>query len=163
MIEFWQTVCCVRSVGRWRCESRYRASKSRNAHARYWHILTSSSFSVSPIVDDFCVRHSRSFDEFWRVENSTCQKLRGQNCTCTCTCNCTCTCICICDCICDCTCTCTCICTCIRRFFFFFRRRVILKQQFTIEKGYYAPVYNTPYSEPDGLRVSIIANSSSTA
>ena len=48
-------------------------------------------------------------------------------------------------------------------FFFFFRRRVILKQQFTIEKGYYAPVYNTPYSEPDGLRVSIIANSSSTA
>jgi hypothetical protein len=25
-----------------------------------------------------------------------------------------------------------------------------LKQQFTIEKGYYAPVYNIPYSEPDG-------------
>ena len=44
-----------------------------------------------------------------------------------------------------------------------FKRRVILKQQFTIEKGYYDPVYNTPYSEPDGLRVSIIANSSSTA
>jgi hypothetical protein len=51
--------------------------------------------------------------------------------------------------------------TCIRRVFF--KRRVILKQQFTIEKGYYAPVYNTPYSEPDGLRVSIIAHSSSTA
>ena len=44
-----------------------------------------------------------------------------------------------------------------------FKRRVFLKQQFTIEKGYYDPVYNTPYSEPDGLRVSIIANSSSTA
>ena len=44
-----------------------------------------------------------------------------------------------------------------------FKRRVVLKQQFTIEKGYYDPVYNTPYSEPDGLRVSIIANSSSTA
>ena len=35
-----------------------------------------------------------------------------------------------------------------------FKRRVILKQQFTIGKGYYDPVYNT--------RVSIIANSSST-
>ena len=44
-----------------------------------------------------------------------------------------------------------------------FKRRVILKQQFTIEKGYYDPVYNTPYSEPDGLRVSIIAQCSSTA
>ena len=46
-----------------------------------------------------------------------------------------------------------------------FKKRVSLKQQFTIEKGYqiYAPVYNTPYSEPDGLRVSIIAHSSSTA
>ena len=44
-----------------------------------------------------------------------------------------------------------------------FKRRVFLKQQFTIEKGYYDPVYNTPYSEPDGLRVSIIAHSSSTA
>ena len=44
-----------------------------------------------------------------------------------------------------------------------FKRRVILKQQFTIEKGYYDPVYNTPYSEPDGLRVSIIALCSSTA
>ena len=32
-----------------------------------------------------------------------------------------------------------------------FKRRVVLKQQFTIEKGYYVPVYNTPYSEPDGL------------
>ena len=43
----------------------------------------------------------------------------------------------------------------------FFKRRVILKQQFTIEKGYYAPVYNTPNSEPGGLRVhvSIIAPS----
>ena len=41
-----------------------------------------------------------------------------------------------------------------------FKRRVVLKQQFTIEKGYYAPVYNTPYSEPDGLRVSITAHSS---
>jgi hypothetical protein len=48
----------------------------------------------------------------------------------------------------------------------FFQRRVIFKkQQFTFEKGYYAPVHNTstPYSEPDRLRVSIIANSSSTA
>ena len=44
-----------------------------------------------------------------------------------------------------------------------FKRRLILKQQFTIEKGYYDPVYNTPYSEPDGLRVSIIALCSSTA
>ena len=34
-----------------------------------------------------------------------------------------------------------------------FKRRVFLKQQFTIEKGYYDPVYNTPCSEPDGLRV----------
>ena len=32
-----------------------------------------------------------------------------------------------------------------------FKRRVILKQQFNIEKGYYDPVYNTPYSEPDGF------------
>ena len=44
-----------------------------------------------------------------------------------------------------------------------FKRRVVLKQQFTIEKGYYDPIYNTPYSEPDGLRVYIIAYSSSTA
>jgi hypothetical protein len=33
----------------------------------------------------------------------------------------------------------------------YFKRRVILKQQFTIEKGYYDPLYNTPYSEPDGV------------
>ena len=45
----------------------------------------------------------------------------------------------------------------------YFKRQVILKQQFTIEKGYYVPVYNTPYSEPDGMRVSIIAHSSLTA
>jgi hypothetical protein len=38
----------------------------------------------------------------------------------------------------------------------YFKRRVILKQQFTIEKGYYDPLYNTPYSEPDGLRISVI-------
>ena len=40
----------------------------------------------------------------------------------------------------------------------YFKRQFILKQQFTIEKGYYDPVYNTPYSELDGLRVSIIAH-----
>ena len=45
----------------------------------------------------------------------------------------------------------------------YFKRQVILKQQFTIEKGYYDPLYNTPYSEPDGMRVSIIAHSSLTA
>jgi hypothetical protein len=48
----------------------------------------------------------------------------------------------------------------------YFKRRVILKllkQQFTIEKGHYDPLYNTPYSEPDGLRISIIAHSFSTA
>jgi hypothetical protein len=45
----------------------------------------------------------------------------------------------------------------------YFKRWVILKQQFTIEKGYCDPVYNPPYSEPDGLRVSIIAHSSSIA
>jgi hypothetical protein len=45
------------------------------------------------------------------------------------------------------------------------KRWVILKQQFTIEKGYYDPLYNTPYSEPDGMRVhvSIIAHGSLTA
>jgi hypothetical protein len=55
----------------------------------------------------------------------------------------------------------TCVVTCIRR--------VILKdglffkeQQFTIEKGYHEPLYNTPYSEPDGLRIYMIAQSSST-
>jgi hypothetical protein len=41
----------------------------------------------------------------------------------------------------------------------YFKKRVILKQQFTFEKGYYDPRYNTPYSEPDGLRISIIAHS----
>ena len=45
----------------------------------------------------------------------------------------------------------------------YFKRRVILKQQFTVKKGYYDPLYNTPYSEPDGLRTSIIAHGSSTA
>jgi hypothetical protein len=45
----------------------------------------------------------------------------------------------------------------------YLKRRVILKQQFTIEKGYYDTLYNTPYSEPDGVRVSIIAYSSLTA
>jgi hypothetical protein len=37
------------------------------------------------------------------------------------------------------------------------KKRVILKQQFTIETCYYDPLYNTPYSEPGGFRVSIIA------
>jgi hypothetical protein len=41
----------------------------------------------------------------------------------------------------------------------YLKKRVILKQQFTIEKCYYDPLYNTPYSEPDGFRVSIIAHS----
>ena len=41
-----------------------------------------------------------------------------------------------------------------------FKRRVILKQQFTIKKGYYDTMYGTPYSEHDGMRVSIIARSS---
>jgi hypothetical protein len=45
----------------------------------------------------------------------------------------------------------------------YLKRRVILKQQITIEKGYYDPLYNTPYSELDGMRVSIIAHSSLTA
>ena len=27
-----------------------------------------------------------------------------------------------------------------------------------MEKGYHVPVYDTPYSEPDGMRVSIIAH-----
>jgi hypothetical protein len=45
----------------------------------------------------------------------------------------------------------------------YFKRQVILKQQFTIKKGYYDPLYNTPYSEPDGLRISIIADCSSAA
>ena len=40
--------------------------------------------------------------------------------------------------------------TCIRRFFSFLKRRVILKQQFTIGKGYYVndstrKYYSTPY------------------
>ena len=45
----------------------------------------------------------------------------------------------------------------------YFKRRVILKQQFTIEKGYYDPLYSTPYSEHDGLRIYIIADCSSAA
>jgi hypothetical protein len=45
----------------------------------------------------------------------------------------------------------------------YLKRWVILKHQFTIEKGYYDPLYNTPYSELDGMRVSIIAHSSLTA
>jgi hypothetical protein len=44
-----------------------------------------------------------------------------------------------------------------------FKIWVTLKQQFTIEKGYYDPLYRTPYSEPDGLRIAIIAQCSSTA
>ena len=45
----------------------------------------------------------------------------------------------------------------------YFKKTGYLKQQFTIEKGYYEPLYHTTYSEPDGLRISIIADCSSAA
>jgi hypothetical protein len=37
-------------VGRCRCGSGYRASKSRNARARYWHLLTVPIFSCLPLL-----------------------------------------------------------------------------------------------------------------
>jgi hypothetical protein len=47
------TNCFLRlNVGRWRCGLRYRASKSRNARASYWHKLAVSIFSVSPLVEN---------------------------------------------------------------------------------------------------------------
>jgi hypothetical protein len=60
MLEFLQTDFCVQTVGRCRCGLRYRASKSRNARARHWHILTYPIFTVSPLVRPYTVNPETS-------------------------------------------------------------------------------------------------------